>query len=170
MTEINDIINEVKKIKLGQEEIIIDPKRLQINEASLSKYLEEEAVWYDYFGRKMADAEFLLQAKDNEYDVKYAEKFASHKESGCSDKLADANAKSDPEVEELKKSCIATKHKVKSLQQHLRAWDRNHDNAQSMGHNLRKEMDKFNSEIYLSSRRDSTDSSSDLLEDIIGST
>jgi hypothetical protein len=40
------------------------------------------------------------------------------------------------------------------LQQHLRAWDKNHDNAQSRGHMIRKEMDKLNIDIYKSKQLD----------------
>jgi hypothetical protein len=37
-------------IKLGDQEIILDSNRLCFNEATLSTYMEQEAVWYDYFG------------------------------------------------------------------------------------------------------------------------
>lgn len=40
------------------------------------------------------------------------------------------------------------KQNVKLLQQYLRSWDKAHDNAQSLGHFLRKEMDKLNADIY----------------------
>jgi hypothetical protein len=32
---------------------------------------------------------------------------------------------------------------VQLLKQHLRSWDKNHENAQSVGHFLRKEMEKM---------------------------
>jgi len=31
---------------------------------------------------------------------------------------------------------------------YLKAWDKNHDNAQNRGHTLRKELDKLNKDIY----------------------
>jgi hypothetical protein len=34
------------------------------------------------------------------------------------------------------------------MQQHLRAWDKAHDNAQNRGHTLRKEMDKFTPKTF----------------------
>lgn len=164
--ELDDILSDSTSVKLGNEVVDLDPKRMHFNEANLSKYQEEEAVWYDYFGRKLADAEYLLQSYEQEHDVKYSEKFASFKESGNSDKLADANAKADPEVEEAKKKCLVAKHKVKLLQQHLRAWDKNHDNAQNRAHTIRKELDKLHSDFYFKNRELTTEEQK--LEDIIG--
>lgn len=140
---LNRILSNVVKFKLGNEEVIIDPKRLEFNEDSLNKFQEELAIWYDYFGQKLADAEFLLQVREHEYDVKYSNKYAEYKESGCTDKLAEANAKTDSVVQESKKNCLVAKQRVRLLQQHLRAWDKVHDNSQSRGHMIRKEIDKF---------------------------
>lgn len=139
---------EVTVVNLGGKEVKLDPKKLIFNEHTLSEYMESEAGWYDYFGARVADAEYLMQRLELEYDVKYSERFKENKDQGCSDKLAEANAKADPDVEEAKKSILAAKHKVKLLQQHLRAWDRAHENAQSRGHFLRKEMDKLNKDIF----------------------
>ena len=141
-------------VKLGSMEVIIDPENMKFNESNLSMYLEREGSWYDYFGQRLADAEAFLARHDLEYDIKYADKFKHYKEQGSSDKLAEAYSKSEPEVEEAKKRSIASKHKVRLLQQHLRAWDKNHDNAQSRGHMIRKEMDKLNIDIYKSKQFD----------------
>lgn len=140
--------HEVTIINLGGKEVKLDPKKLNFNEHTLSEYMETEAGWYDYFGARVADAEYLMQRLELEHDVKYSERFKENKDQGCSDKLAEANAKADPDVEEAKKSVLASRHKVKLLQQHLRAWDRAHENAQSRGHFLRKEMDKLNKDIF----------------------
>ena len=37
---------------------------------------------------------------------------------------------------------IEARYVVNRLKNHLKAWDKNHDNAQSMGHMLRKQMEK----------------------------
>ena len=141
-------------IKLGSMEVVIDPENMRFNESNLSMYLEREGSWYDYFGQRLADAEAFLARLYLEYDVKYAEKFKHSIVQGSSDKLAEAYSKSEPEVEEAKKRSIASKHKVRLLQQHLRAWDKNHDNAQSRGHMIRKEMDKLNIDIYKTKQLD----------------
>lgn len=140
--------HEVTVVNIGGKEVKLDPKKLEFNEHNLSDYMETEAGWYDYFGARLADAEWLLQRVEFEYDVLYSERFKEHKENGCTEKLAEASAKSDLDVGEAKKVVLAAKHKVKLLQQHLRAWDRSHENAQSRGHFLRKEMDKLNKDIY----------------------
>ena len=69
------------------------------------------------------------------------------KESGGSDALCNAKTTSDEEVVEAKKSVLAAKHKVMLLKQHLRAWDKAHENALNLGYTLRKEMSKLHSTI-----------------------
>ena len=141
-------MHEVTIIKIANKEIKLDPNNLEFNEHTLSSYMEKEAGWYDYFGAMLADVEYLMQRAELDYDVLYSERFKEHKENGCSDKLAESSAKADNDVEEAKKTYLAAKHKVRLLQQHLRAWDRAHENAQSRVHFLRKEMDKLNKDIY----------------------
>lgn len=135
-------------VVLGKEEVKLDPTPLRFDESTLSNYLETEGSWYDYFGAKLADAEYLMQKYELAHDVVYSEKFKENKENGSSDKMAEAQAKCDPDVEAAKNTFIAAKHNVRLLQQHLRAWDKNHDNAMSRGHFLRKEMDKLTPGIY----------------------
>jgi hypothetical protein len=140
--------HEAKVIRLGDKEVKLDPANMKFNEITLNDYMEKEAGWYDYFGSMLAEAEYLMQRIELEHDTLYSERFKEHKEQGCSDKLAEANAKADPDVEKAKLDYLASKHKVRLLQQHLRAWDRAHENAQSRGHFLRKEIDKLNKDIY----------------------
>lgn len=140
--------HEPKKIHIGAEEVILDTKLMEFNEATLSSYIEKEGGLYAYYGEKLADAEYAHQRAEQEYEVLYARKFKTYKESGGSDKLAESSAKADIEVEEAKKRALTWKYKVRLLQQHLRAYDKNHDNAQSRGHMLRKEMDKLGANIY----------------------
>ena len=138
----------VNIVKLGNEEVKLDPTLLRFDEMTLSHYLETEGGYYDYYGQRLADAEYLMTKYELEYDVIYSEKFKESKENGCSDKLAEAYSKADSEVEAAKNMFLAAKHNVRLLQQHLRAWDKNHDNAMSRGHFLRKEMDKLAPSIY----------------------
>jgi len=135
-------------VVLGKEEVKLDPTPLQFNESTLSTYLETEGSWYDYFGAKLADAEYLMQKYELAYEVVYSDKFKENKENGSSDKMAEAQAKCDQDVVSAKDMFLAAKHNVRLLQQHLRAWDKNHDNAMSRGHFLRKEMDKLNPSVY----------------------
>jgi hypothetical protein len=134
-------------VNLGQEEIVLDADRLAFNEASLNQFQDRLAIWYDYFSEKLSLAEYLLARREAEYDVVYSKAYAHYKENGATDKLSDAHAKADDEVQDAKKEAILAKQRVQQLKQHLKAWDKAHDNAQSRGHMVRKEMDKLHTDI-----------------------
>jgi len=162
MKKVEDIMDGKKSVKVGGQDVVLDTGKLKFNEATLSKYLEEEAGWYDYYGQKLADAELFYQGCDLEYEAAFAEKFKTFKEEdGGSDKLVESRCKADPDLKALRMKTLAAKNVVKLLQQHLRAWDKNHDNAQSRGHMLRKEIDKLNAEIYLKTGGKSLDAQID---------
>lgn len=139
-------------IKLGGQEIVLDNSRLAFNEISLNTFMENLALWYDYFSQKLAEAEAILAYKEYEYDVLFSASYERSKEEGCTDKLAEANAKKEANVCEAKKEIIGAKHKVTLLKQHLKAWDKAHENAMSRGHMVRKEMDKLHTDIVFKSR------------------
>jgi hypothetical protein len=141
-------------IKLGGQDIVLDNSRLAFNEVSLNNFMENLALWYDYFSQKLAEAEALLSYKEYEYDVLFSAAYERSKEGGCTDKLAEANAKKEPNVCEAKKEIIGAKHKVTLLKQHLKSWDKAHENAMSRGHMIRKEMDKLSTDIVFKNRDD----------------
>lgn len=157
----NNIPQVNTKIKIGDQEILLDNTRLAFNEISLNNFMENLALWYDYFSQKLAEAEAILAYKEYEYEILFSTKYEQSKTEGCTDKLAEANAKKDAEVCNAKRDIIAAKHKVTLLKQHLRSWDKAHENAQSRGHMIRKEMDKLNTDIVLKSREES-------INDIVG--
>lgn len=125
----------------------IDPENLRFNEATLNQYIQTEAGYYDNFGAYLSLAEKNLQNVELHHEKLLAERFVEAKDNGGSDKLAEAKAKCDPLVVELKEKVNEAKYVVNRLKQHLRAWDKNHDNAQSLGHMQRKIMDKLHGEI-----------------------
>lgn len=155
-------------IKIGEKEVKLDTDKLRFSEQTLSDYMETEAGWYDYFGSMLAEAEHLMQCYELAYDVLYAERYKEHKDKGCTDKLADASARSDDDVEQAKQEYIDAKFNVRLLQQHLRAWDRAHENAQSRGHFLRKEMDKLNKDIKETKTQDYNEEVDLLFRDLQG--
>lgn len=124
-------------------EVELNSNNMKFNENTLTEYLEKEGTFYDFFGIKLAEAEHALQRSELEYDVAFADKFKQAKDDGSSDKLAESYAKSDSYCVDLKKKMQDFKLVVRKLQQHLRAWDKNHDNAQSLGFILTKEMEKL---------------------------
>lgn len=130
------------------KQLEIDPSKLNFNEASLNDYIQHEGGYFDNFGGWLALAEKEHQLCDMEYDKLYNSRFAETKDNeGGSDKFVEAKIKADPDVIDARTKAINAKYNVKRLQQHLRAWDKNHDNAMSMGHMLRKEMDKLQMDI-----------------------
>ena len=136
MTDVSHLLGpDVPKTKttinLNGQEVILDTDRLRFDERTINVFMDNLAVWYDYFSQRCVEAEIL-------YDMAYAQAFEEAKDDGATEKLADARAKIAATPDKLK---------WKKLQQHLRAWDRAHDNAQSRGHMIRKEMDKLNTEI-----------------------
>jgi len=149
MNDFRDIPTIKTSIKIGDQEVVLDNSRLAFNEVSLSNFMENLSLWYDYFSQKLAEAEALLSYKEYEYELAFSSAYEKFKEAGCTDKLAEANARKQEEVAEYKKDIIGAKHKVTLLKQHLRSWDKAHENAQSRGHMIRKEMDKLNSDIMI---------------------
>jgi len=141
-------------VKIGGQEIVLDNSRLAFNEISLNNFMENLALWYDYFSQKMAEAEAILAYKEYEYDILFSSSYEKSKEEGCTDKLAEANAKKESNVCEAKREIIGAKHKVTLLKQHLKAWDKAHENAMSRGHMVRKEMDKLNTDIVFKNKDD----------------
>lgn len=135
------------KIKIGEKEVILDVNLMAFNEHNLSEYIEKEAAWFDYFGAMLADAEFYMHRMQVEYDKIYSQKYAEAKDNGATEKRAEAAAQVNDDVIKAKMDLIESKHNVKLLQQHLMAWKMSHDNAQSRGHTLRKEMDILNRDI-----------------------
>ena len=154
MTDIRTLIDpkdlppaNKRTVNLGQEEIILDADRLLFNEATLNEFQDRLAIWYDYFSEKLSLAEYLLARRETEYDVVYSKSYADYKEAGATDKLSEAHAKADEDVQDAKKEVVKAKQRVQQLKLHLRAWDKAHDNAQSRGHMVRKEMDKLHTDI-----------------------
>lgn len=145
---------DAKVVVVRGVEVVLDPSRLTFNEANLSRYLQEEAAWYNFISQNLADAETEKQIKELHYETKYSDKFKFYKEQGGSDKLAESNANADVEVVAHKQAVLEAINKVKSLQYYLKALDKSHENAQSFGHMLRKEMDKLYTDIKKSTDTD----------------
>jgi hypothetical protein len=132
---------------IGNHEVVIDPTLLRFNEQTLSNYIEQEGAWYDNIGHSLALAERHLGLLEAKHEKFFSERFAEFKDMGGSDKLCESRAKADADVSNLKEQIADAKYRVSRLKQHLKAWDKNHDNAMSMGHMQRKQMDKLNASI-----------------------
>ena len=134
---------KAEKLQFDKFEVSVDPENLRFDEDSLNTYIQKEAGFYDNFGAYLALAEKNIQNKEVKYEKIFSERFVEAKENGASDKLAEAKSKCDADVSEIKEEIVEARYIVNRLKNHLKAWDKNHDNAQSMGHMLRKQMDKL---------------------------
>jgi hypothetical protein len=123
-----------ERIVAGGIEVFIDSKLLDFNESNLNAYLQKEGPQCAYLQAKLAEFESM-------YDKKYNLLFIEYKDEGGTEKYVEARCKSHPDLAELTLA-------IKKLKGHLKAWDMNHSNAQSFGHNIRREMEKLNSDIH----------------------
>lgn len=128
------------KVNIGQEEVDLDPKVMEFNENTLNDFLMKDAGIYSYYHQKMVDAQYLVQKYEDLHDATYAKKFQENKESGATDKLAEAMAKCNPEVMEAKDKARVAKRIKDQLYGFLKSLDKAHDNALNLGYNIRKEM------------------------------
>lgn len=160
-----DPIDNIRIIDLEDEQIVLDPKRFQFNDASLSKFMEDVSIWYDYYSSKGAKAEKLLMDAEKVYGKEYLDRFTEAKQDGTSDKGADAMSRTDPNVELAQEKINKYKSAVKQLKEYQKSFDKAHSMAQNRGYMIRKEMEKLNSDIY-HSRGDTTNQID--VSDIIG--
>jgi hypothetical protein len=93
--------------------------------------------------------------------------FVAAKESGLSDKAAEAKVKSDKDYNEMKQNMGMAKLKVRLLQQHLRAFDKAHENASNRGLMLRKELDRLYFKSNATSEGDDTPTYEDKLNEVM---
>lgn len=152
-----------RTVMVNNQEVILDTSRLAFSEGTLSEYLEKEGGWIDYFGAKLAEAErqfaemeLEVEKEEDEYERIYSKVFTTLKDTdGGSDKKIEGLAKVEPTVVAarskvigLKAKSIELKYTVRLLQQHLRAWDKNHENGQNRGNTLRKELERLNKDKF----------------------
>ncbi len=159
-----DIIEEKRKIKIGNQDVVLDPSLMVFTEANLSNFQEKSAIYIEYFGQCLADADAEERYHDMRLEAVYAQKFVTFKEEGGSDKLCEAKVQADPDYLKVRDNAWVARHKVRLLQNYLKAWDKAHENAQNRSHTLRKEMDKFTPKTFESAH----DDDSAKLEDIMG--
>lgn len=152
-----------REINVNGQVIVLDASKLDFNECNISEYLEREGGWIDYFGAKLAEAErqyaeaeMEVEREEDEYDRLYSKVFSTLKTTeGGSDKLVEGQSKVEPtvvaarhKVLDLKARSIELKYTVRALQQHLRAWDKCHENCQNRGNTLRKELERLHKDKF----------------------
>lgn len=132
------------KVKIGDEEVVLDEKNLEVDESNLNEFLKNFASIYNYFNNKWAKAQYLHYCAEDNLDVKYGERFQFYKENeGGSDKLVEAKVKSHPDVVAARSLARQSKYAMQLLYTYLRSLDKAQENALNLGYNIRKEMDKI---------------------------
>lgn len=130
-------------IKLGEEEIALDPEHLEFTEATLNDYLQKSSRWYSYYSEKHSLSQLYASMYEDLHEQTYSKKFKLYKAEGGSDKLAEASSKADPEVAAALKSAREAKERQGVIGGFLRSLDKAIQNALNLGYNIRKEMDKL---------------------------
>jgi len=135
-------------VKVNNKDLVLDPDNMIFNEFTLSNYMDREYAWIDYYGKQLEISNKELSMAELAYETKFNELYISFKDEGGSDGYCKAKAQSNSECVKLYEYTIDRKTTVGLIKSHLKAWDKNHDNAQNRGHTLRKELDKLNRDIY----------------------
>lgn len=142
-------IEIVKVVVLGRE-IVLDPKNMKYNENSLGDYMSKEYGWVDYLGKQLEYAQKEVLLADIEVDRLLGLRYMEAKDNGSSEGYSKAFSTSSNDVVNARKHLAERKEAVGHIKAHLKAFDKNHENAQNRGHTLRKELDKLNRDIYIS--------------------
>ena len=113
------------------------PSFLEFNEANLNIFLQNFAGRYSYIVQRQKELK-------EDYDRLYNLKFVEYKDNdGGSDKLCEARCKADQILSDMKKVVERYAGFIKSM-------DYAYQSAISYGHNLRKEMEKNDTDIHFS--------------------
>jgi len=131
------------KIKLGKDEIFLDPELLKFDEHKLNLFLQNFASNYKNFHEYHANAQYIHSMYEDKYEALYSEKFKMYRENVSSDKMADVYCKCDNDLKEALEFVRIYKRNVNLVWGYLRAMDRAHDDAIQFSYNLRKELDKL---------------------------
>lgn len=144
----NESLRKTETVKLGNEEVKLDPAILLFNEATINSFLEKYASLYDDYVKSHSKAQYLHSKLKDKYEEMVAEKIVFFKESsGCSDKTAEAKAKTDDDVKKALQDVRVSKHTESRINGFLRSMDRAHSDAMQLCYNLRKELDKLFSTV-----------------------
>jgi hypothetical protein len=131
-------------VKVGNEEVDLNNEILSISHETINDFLSKYASWYRYYVQKHNDAAYIVKCYKDKLDGLLSSKFKQNKlEKECSDKMADAYAKSDEEVVKLQEQLRIAEHVKEELQSFLKSMDYAHADALQMCYNIRKEMDKI---------------------------
>ena len=132
------------KVKVGDQEVVLDPKYLEVSEVNLNDFLKTFAGIYSYYGAMCNKAQFIQHLTEDRYDQVSSERFQWYKENeGGSDKLVEAKVAVHESVIKAQRASREAKYIAQLLFAYVRSLDKAHENALNLGYNVRKEIDKI---------------------------
>lgn len=139
----------MRTVMVGSDEVVMDHLILEFGDTNLGEFLQKIGVHHAYFAEKHADAVWILGLYEQKYDEIYSKRFRELKGTGktVSNELAQAAAKSDPEVIEANTKVLAARLNKDLLGGFLKSIDKAFQAAMNYGYNKRKEMDKLQHDI-----------------------
>lgn len=153
ITEVQVPLEKIVVIVNGKN-VVLDPDFMKFNETTLSDYMEREYGYFDYYGKQLEHAQKELANAEIDAEAEYSKRFIEAKDQGNSDAYSKCFSSAHVDVVAARKKAADRKSVVGQIKAYLLAFQKNHDNAQSRGHFLRKEMDKLNKDIFLKDRSD----------------
>jgi len=151
-------------VRVNNKDVVLDPANMRYSENSLHEYMGVEYGWVDYLGKQLEHAQKEMLVADIDVEALYSLKFMESKDQGNSDNYAKAFATASVDVVAARKRVVERKEAVGHIKAHLRARDKNHENAQNRGHTLRHEMKILNRDIYESPGLPETSSAEEFLK------
>ena len=109
------------KVKVGEAEVILDPKHLEVDEVTLNDFLKNFASLYGYYNAMCAKSQFIMHLTEDKYDQISSERFQYYKENnGGSDKLCEAKTTVSEKVIVARRAAREAKYIYQLLFAYLR--------------------------------------------------
>lgn len=137
----------MRKITVGDKEIVLDTSILEFGETNLNEFLTKVGGWHAYYAEVLADAIFVQGLYEEKYEEVYGKRFRELKTAGGSDMLVKAATNADVDVIEAHQKKLAAQLNKDLVNGFLRSIDKAFQAAMNYGYNKRKEMDKLNHDI-----------------------
>ena len=129
------------KLKIGESEVDLDPKHLEVNEENLNEHLKTFAGTYSYYNAMLSKAQFIQFLTEDKYEQTYSERFQYYKDNEAgSDKRAEAKTTINDNVIKAKRAVREAKYISQLTLGYVRALEKAHENALNLGYNIRKEI------------------------------
>lgn len=134
----------MSKIKIGNDEVELDGQVLEVSHETINEFLTKFASWYRYYQEQYNRASIVSKHQADKYNSVLHGKFKTYKQDNqCSDKMAEACAKSDEEVLMAQEKMRGAEYVRDEVWGFLRSMDYAHENALQLCYNMRKEIDKI---------------------------